>query len=137
MTVVQGGETRNVVPDRCTFWVDVRSTPIYTHEELVEELAGVVTSTVHVHSKRFIPVATPADARIVRACTTARPQAAPFGSPTMSDWIFLHDVPTVKMGPGPSERSHTPHEHIELEHLEAAVAQYKAVIRAYFAQEAH
>lgn len=132
VTVIEGGQTRNVVPDRCTFWVDIRSTPAYTHEDLIKELSALVESEVVVHSKRFIPVATPADARIVSACLAALPDANPFGSPTASDWIFLHDVQTVKMGPGPSERSHTPEEHIELDALDDAVNHYKAVILQYF-----
>ncbi len=84
------------------------------------------------HSKRIVPASTLPDARIVLACTQAIPGAQPFGSPTTSDWIHLTDVPTVKIGPGPSERSHTPHEHIEIDELLRGVNVYKAIIKAYF-----
>ncbi len=136
VTTIEGGTARNVVPDRCVFYLDIRTTPAYTHEELIERMAGLLVSEVQVHSQRIIPVATPTSARIVRACRRALPDAAPFGSPTASDWIFLHDVPTVKIGPGASELSHTPGEHIDLAEVERAVAVYKRVIRAYFETDA-
>jgi acetylornithine deacetylase len=132
VTTINGGTVRNVVPDLCTFTLDIRSIPAYTHEELTDLIARTVESEVTVHSQRIVPVATPVTARIVQACRTALPDAEPFGSPTASDWIFLHDVPTVKVGPGPSERSHTPDEHIEITEVVRAVRGYKSIIKAYF-----
>ncbi len=131
-TVVSGGTASNVVPDRCGFTLDIRSTPAYTHDELIALFDRALESDVHVHSKRIVPVRTDHDARIVQACQQALPDATPFGSPTTCDWIFLSDVPTVKIGPGPSERSHTPHEHIALADVEAAARGYEAIVRAYF-----
>jgi len=132
VTVIEGGAARNVVPDLCTFYVDIRSTPAYTHEELIAKISDLLDSEVHVHSKRLIPAGTAADARIAQACKQAIPNAAFFGSPTLSDWIFLNDVPTVKIGPGSSSLSHTALEHIEMADLEQAVLDYEAIIRAYF-----
>ena len=135
-TVVEGGAARNVVPDRCRFTLDVRSTPAYTHAELAALVAAHLESEVEVYSDRLVPCATPPDARIARAVAAALDArgrgAEPFGSPTASDWIFLHDVPAVKIGPGRSELSHTSSEHVEVEQLEAAVEVYAAVARAYF-----
>jgi acetylornithine deacetylase len=132
VTMIQGGTARNVVPDRCVFDVDIRSVPAYTHEELIERVQREVSSRVEVHSSRFIPVATSPDTRLVQACRHALPGRPLIGSPTASDWIFLADVPTVKIGPGPSPRSHTPDEHIEIEALFEAVAGYKRIVEAYF-----
>lgn len=134
VTVIDGGKARNIVPDVCTFYVDIRSTPAYTHEELIEEIDALLESEVHVHSKRLIPVGTQPDASIAQACKRALPDAEFFGSPTLSDWIFLHDVPTVKIGPGSSKLSHTADEHIDLHELDQAVSGYQAIIKAYFEQ---
>ncbi len=134
-TTIEGGTARNVIPDTCTFYLDIRSTPAYTHEEMIDIIADHLQSEVHVHSKRIIPTATDPDSAIVNACRRALPNATPFGSPTTSDWIHLADVPTVKIGPGPSERSHTPHEHIEIESLLRGVTVYKDIIKAYFSSE--
>ncbi len=133
VTTIQGGTAHNVVPERCSFTLDIRTTPAYTHAEIVQLLSSVVESEIEVHSDRFIPVSTPVSARIVQACLRANPTGRPFGSPTASDWIFLHDIPTVKLGPGPSERSHTGGEHIELEELMRAVEVYRNIIRYYYA----
>jgi acetylornithine deacetylase len=132
VTIITGGTVHNVIPDECTFTMDIRSTPAYTHEEIIQMVQEALTAEVIVHSNRYIPVATPATERIVQACCTALPGSQPFGSPTASDWIFLADVPTVKIGPGHSERSHTAEEHIALADVYAAVAGYERIIRAYF-----
>lgn len=138
VTTIEGGTARNVVPDRCTFYLDVRSTPAYTQAELAEQIGAALESEVAVFSDRYVPCGTPPDARIAVACadalTTQGFDATPFGSPTASDWIFLADVPAVKLGPGRSELSHTADEHVEVDQLVRAVKVYKAVIRHYFAR---
>ena len=132
VTMIQGGTARNVVPDHCVMDVDIRSTPAYTHDELIAIIQAHIASRVEVHSKRLIPVATAPDARIVQACRQALPGREPTGSPTASDWIFLPDVPTVKIGPGPSPRSHTPDEHIEVDAVFSAVDVFKQIVKQYF-----
>lgn len=135
-TMIEGGTAKNVVPDRCTFTLDVRSTPATTHAELTALVADHLESEVEVYSDRLVPCATPPVARVARAVSDALGalgrDAEPFGSPTASDWIFLHDVPAVKIGPGRSELSHTADEHVEVAQLEAAVEVYAAVARRYF-----
>lgn len=133
VTTIEGGTARNVVPDRCTMAVDIRTTSAYTHDEIVGMIEETVESEVEVHSDRFIPVATDEDAAIVRACRAAVPNAEPFGSPTASDWIFLHDIPVVKLGPGSSDRSHTPEERIPIVEVERAVDVYTSIAQHYFA----
>ncbi|MEF8816700.1 MAG: M20/M25/M40 family metallo-hydrolase [Salinibacter sp.] len=132
VTTIDGGDAHNVVPEHCVFTVDCRTTPAYTHAEIVEAVREAVDAEVQVHSDRLVPCATPMDARIVRAVQSARAGAEPFGSPTSSDWVFLHDVPAVKMGPGPSHRSHTAEERIDVSEVRAAVEVYQALVQTYF-----
>ena len=138
VTQIEGGTAKNVVPDRCTFTLDVRSTPAYTHAELAAEIGGALESEVEVYSDRLVPCATPASAAVARAATGAleslRMDAEPFGSPTASDWVFLSDVPAVKIGPGRSELSHTADEHVEVAQLTRAVDVYAETARRYFAR---
>ncbi|MEM9998246.1 MAG: acetylglutamate kinase [Bacteroidota bacterium] len=135
-TLIEAGGAKNVVPDRCTVTLDIRSTPTYPHSDLIELIGDAVESEVEVYSRRLIPCATSGDARIALACQQAltglAADATPFGSPTASDWIFLHDIPTVKIGPGRSELSHTPEEHVEAAEVERAVEVYRAIVTAYF-----
>ena len=136
-TIIEGGTAKNVVPDRCTVTLDVRSTPAYTHPELTALVRDALESRVEVYSERLVPCATDPGARVARAAGAALAglglDAAPFGSPTASDWIFLADVPAVKIGPGRSELSHTADEHVEVDQLERAVDVYAAIARRYFA----
>lgn len=135
VTTIEGGNARNVVPDLCVSYLDIRSTPSYTHDELASMVRNAVQADVQVHSKRLIPVETAADEAIVRACLSANPEGRPFGSPTVCDWVFLGGVPAVKMGPGDSSLSHTGDEHIETSELVRGADIYRRTIRAYF--EAH
>ncbi|MEM0961585.1 MAG: M20/M25/M40 family metallo-hydrolase [Bacteroidota bacterium] len=136
-TLIEGGTAKNVVPDRCRVTLDVRSTPAYTHPELAALIGDALESAVEIYSQRLVPCATAADAPVAVATMSALRalgrDAEPFGSPTASDWIFLSDVPAVKIGPGRSELSHTPDEHVTVGQLEAAVEVYTEIARRYFA----
>lgn len=132
VTTIEGGSARNVVPDGCTFTLDIRTTPEYPHDALIQEISSYLESDVEVHSKRIVPVATPLESAIVKACMAAAPAREPFGSPTASDWIFLDDVPTVKIGPGSSDLSHTADESMPIGELRKAVQVYQNIIREYF-----
>lgn len=131
VTVIEGGTARNMIPDRCSAWIDIRSTPSYTHPEIAGILNERLESDVVIHSQRFIPVETPRHAAIVQACMAARDDAEPFGSPTMSDWIHVHDIPAVKIGPGDSRRSHTARESIDVVELHESCAIYESIIKHY------
>lgn len=131
-TTIEGGTARNVVPDRCVFHLDIRSTPAYTHDELVACFRDLLECDVHVHSDRLVPTGTSHDERVVRVCVDAT-ERKPVGSPTLSDWIFVRDIPAVKIGPGESALSHTPDEHIALDDLIAGVELYRRIILGYFA----
>lgn len=135
-TIVEGGAAKNSIPDRCTVTLDVRSTPAYTHAELATLFDAALESEVAVYSDRLVPCSTAPDARIAEATGAALSRLAldaePFGSPTTSDWIFLYDVPAVKIGPGRSELSHTADEHVTVEQLTGAVDVYRQIALHYF-----
>ena len=135
-TVAEGGSARNVIPDSATFWLDVRTTPARTNRQWAEVVAAELESEVHVHSARLVPCGTAPDARIARAAAAALAdlgaEAEPFGSPTASDWVFLADVPAVKIGPGDSRLSHTADEHVPQAEIVRAVEVYRAIAEQYF-----
>ncbi len=132
VTTISGGTGRNVVPDECTFYVDIRSVPGCSHKEMIQDIAALVSSDISVHSSRIIPVSTPASAHIVQSCLRVLPDMQPVGSPTASDWIHLHDLPVVKIGPGRSELSHTAEEHVAADEVSHAAQIYQRIIQEYF-----
>jgi acetylornithine deacetylase len=130
-TQVQAGTARNVVPAEATAILDVRTTPSLTKEEIVDRVRSIVRGEIRVLSDRLLPKETPTDALLVEAARKARPEARLFGSPTLSDMVFLNGTPAVKCGPGKTERSHTPDEYVlESEILEGAQF-YTRLIGAY------
>ncbi|MCY4172114.1 MAG: M20/M25/M40 family metallo-hydrolase [Bacteroidetes bacterium] len=132
VTTIHGGTARNVIPDCCTMYLDIRSTPAYTHTEIVDAISDVVQSKVSIHSDRVVPVSTEIEENIVKACLNASPVNQLNGSPTASDWIYLQGIPAVKIGPGSSELSHTPNEHIDQIEVTESVKLYKEVVKWYF-----
>ncbi|MBI3297130.1 MAG: M20/M25/M40 family metallo-hydrolase [Elusimicrobia bacterium] len=131
VTQIHGGERHNVIPDRCKLVVDIRTTPAYEVSELVAMVQGRVGGAVTVRSSRLGAVDTDPAQPVVRAALAAGAGAC-FGSPTISDWVALKGIPTVKVGPGDSRRSHTLDEFLTIAELEAGVAYYERLIRAYF-----
>ncbi len=132
VTVVNGGSARNMIADSCTAFLDIRTTPLYDHDEIAALIQQEIESTVHIHSKRFISVDTDPAETIVEACLLGSSGSSTFGSPTMSDWIHVKDIPAVKIGPGDSRLSHTADEHIDIQELIESCATYERIIKAYF-----
>lgn len=131
VTQIAAGHAHNLIPAECRLVVDVRTIPQLPPAQVVERIRAAVASEVHVRSDRLAPVATPEGAAILAAVSAARPDAVPFGSPTLSDWAHLKGIPAVKIGPGISEVSHTVDEWIALEQVPRAAALYEQVARRY------
>jgi acetylornithine deacetylase len=121
VTVMQAGSQHNVVPDVCKFVVDVRITEKYTNEEVLETIRQHIGSEVVPRSVRLKPSSISPEHPIVKAGLSLGRKT--YGSPTTSDQALL-DVPSLKMGPGHSERSHTANEFIYLHEIEQGIAIY-------------
>ncbi|KAA9349639.1 M20 family metallo-hydrolase [Larkinella humicola] len=121
VTIINAGSQHNVVPDTCTFTVDVRATEQYTLEEIIETIRKNIRSTVQPRSIRLKPSSIPLDHPIVQAGMALKRET--YGSPTTSDQALL-DCPSLKCGPGHSERSHTADEFIYLREIEQGIELY-------------
>jgi acetylornithine deacetylase len=111
--VVSAGTARNVVPAEARAILDLRTTPAVPPAELVDRLDSAAASDLLVLSDRLAPRSTPEGSPLLAAARAARPTARLFGSSTLSDWAVLPaGVPALKVGPGRSERSHTPDEYV-------------------------
>ncbi len=86
-------------------------------------------------SKRLVPCETPAHSRLLEVSAAAcGPAATTYGSPTCSDWVFLNDRDTIKVGPGTSQRSHTADECVDLAEVTEARGFYAKVAREYLSE---
>ncbi len=129
-TVLSGGAARNMVPDVASAYLDLRTHPEMSHGELIRRVKQQVDCEVRVHSNRFHPKGTGIDSAVVQAARVARPQAKTYGSRTLSDWAYI-DVPAVKVGPGRTERSHTPDEFVLESELKDGVDFYQRLVECY------
>ncbi len=120
-SIINGGSKHNVVPDRCTFTIDVRTTDTYTNEETLAIIQSHLISEVTPRSTRLQPSFIADDHPIVN--TGKKLGLQTFGSPTLSDQALL-SVPSLKMGPGNSARSHTADEFIYLNEIEDGIKTY-------------
>ncbi|HUP20386.1 MAG TPA: peptidase dimerization domain-containing protein, partial [Gemmatimonadota bacterium] len=130
-TMLSAGVGRNVTPPSARAVLDVRSTPEWTHAELIELVQSAVHSRVEVVSERLVPCQTPAGSRLLTAARAVRPEGREYGSPTCCDWVFLRHVDALKCGPGTSARSHTPDECVDVAEVTAARAFYAELAGAY------
>ena len=125
VTQVNAGTQHNVIPDRCTFVVDIRSNECYTNEELFAEICRHLHCEAKARSFRLGSSHAPEGHPLVqRAIELGR---VPFGSPTLSDQALM-PFPSMKMGPGKSSRSHTADEFIFIKEIEEAIGLYLSLL---------
>ena len=118
VTQVNAGKQHNVIPDSCSYVVDIRSNECYSNSELLDIIGSNVSSEVKARSTRLNSSSISAEHPLVkRAVVLGR---KPYGSPTLSNQALL-SIPTLKMGPGDSSRSHTANEYIRISEIREGI----------------
>lgn len=126
-TVIQAGRQHNVVPAECTFTVDVRVTDQYSLEEVLEIIKQNVRATVTPRSLRMRSSGIEEGHPLVKAAKNLGIQT--YGSPTTSDQALI-PVPSVKIGPGDSARSHTADEFVYVSEIVKGIDTYIALLNS-------
>ncbi|MDR0872274.1 MAG: M20 family metallo-hydrolase [Prevotellaceae bacterium] len=121
VTMINAGTQHNVVPDKCTFVVDIRTNEFYKNTEVVEIVkqnvsCDVVPRSTHLNSSH-IPLAHPIVQRGLALGLTY------YGSPTSSDQMRI-PYTSIKIGPGESSRSHTADEFVLLSEIKNGIDTY-------------
>ena len=125
VTQIQAGTQHNVIPDSCTFVVDVRSNGLYTNEELLELIQAEAPCEVIARSTRLHGSAiSPEHPLVKRGLALGLPAV---GSPTLSNQALAR-FPSVKIGPGDSPRSHTADEYVCIGDIEKAINIYVNIL---------
>jgi len=121
VTVINAGSQHNVVPDTCTFTVDIRTTDVYRNAEVLDIIRQHVSCEVRERSFRLNASSIPSLHPIVlrgqalgRTC---------YASPTTSDQALM-PFTSIKIGPGDSARSHTADEYIYLSEIRQGIEFY-------------
>jgi acetylornithine deacetylase len=103
------------------FTVDVRVTDAYRNEEVLEIIREHVNCEVKPRSIRLKPSSIPMEHAIVQAGIALG--RTTYGSPTTSDQSLL-DIPSIKVGPGDSARSHTADEFVYVDEIREGIELY-------------
>ena len=115
VTMINAGTQHNVVPDLCSFVVDVRTNEHYSNQQAYQIIKQLVNSDVQPRSFRLnssgISLSHPLVQRGMQLGLSY------YGSPTTSDQAVI-PYTSIKIGPGDSARSHTADEYIKISEIE-------------------
>ena len=125
LTVVNAGTQHNVIPDKCTMLVDIRTNEFYDNEEVYEFIRQHLKSEVKAHSFRLKSSRIDPEHPLIKKCVAMGMK--PFGSPTLSDQALMH-FPSFKLGPGESSRSHSANEFIRISEIRDAISKYETLL---------
>lgn len=121
VTIINAGSQHNVVPDVCTFTVDIRPTDVYKNAEILDIIKQHVSCQVQDRSIRLNASSIPITHPIVQQ--GIRLGRAYYASPTTSDQALM-PFDSIKIGPGDSARSHTADEYIYLDEVKEGIDLY-------------
>jgi acetylornithine deacetylase/succinyl-diaminopimelate desuccinylase-like protein len=143
VTRIQGGRTRNAVPDECMVSLDFRILPGMEPAAAREELIGVLDrlglDVLH-HDVQLMtpPLATapgePFARQVLEVCRgTARTDMDLAGVPYGTDAAWL-SAPAVVLGPGSIVSAHAIDEHVDLNEVVEAASIYRRIMLTDFAR---
>jgi len=129
VTQIHCGSAHNVIPDECTFVVDIRPTEQYTNEEILLELQQICKSELKARNLTNRSSATPTGSKLLETAQELGIES--FSSPTTSNWMRTR-CEAIKMGPGESSRSHHADEYILVKEIDEAVKKYITFIGYFY-----
>ena len=121
VTQINAGSAHNVIPDTCTFVIDIRPTEQYTNEEILNELQSICKSELKARNLSNRSSATHENSPLQSVAEKIGIET--FSSPTTSDWMRI-DCDAIKMGPGNSSRSHKKDEFVYISEIETGIKTY-------------
>jgi acetylornithine deacetylase len=122
VTQINAGTQHNVVPDVCSYVVDVRTNECYKNTEVLEIIrehmnnSEVIPRSTRINSSMIAP-----DHPLVKKGTSLGLSC--FGSPTTSDQALI-PCTSLKIGPGDSARSHAADEYILADEIREGIRLY-------------
>ncbi|MFR9588987.1 MAG: M20/M25/M40 family metallo-hydrolase [Rikenellaceae bacterium] len=125
-TMIECGTQHNVVPDRCKFVVDCRTTDAYSNVDFAKLIDSVLESSATPRSTRINASALDKNHPLLQCAEALGAKA--YISPTTSD-MALMPWPALKIGAGDSARSHTADEYVGVDEVERGVAFYTEMIK--------
>lgn len=121
VTMISSGTQHNVVPDQCNWVADIRTNEHYSNEAVFEVIQQSMKGEVKARSFRLNPSFISGEHPVVKRGTDMGLKS--YGSMTLSDQSLM-SFPTLKIGPGDSNRSHTADEYICIDEIKQGISNY-------------
>jgi len=121
VTTIKAGLQHNIVPSKCEFTVDIRHDDTYTQRQILDVIKMNTSVSLKARPGSLNASSISPDHPIVK--TGVSIGCKTYISPTSSDQAWL-DIPSVKIGPGNSARSHSSDEFIFLEEIKKGINLY-------------
>lgn len=129
VTLINAGLQHNIVPAECSFTVDIRFDHSYTAKEILNTIKNHTFCDTMLRPNVLRPSSIDIMHPVVKAGLSIGRKT--YLSPTSSDQGWL-DMPSVKMGPGESARSHTADEFIFLAEISEGINIYIELLNSLF-----
>jgi succinyl-diaminopimelate desuccinylase len=139
INTITGGKALNVVPDKCTLGIDIRTLPGQDHRQILADLEAIFTRLKSKDGefdaavavlRQLEPLETDSRCDFVRDfCSgVGAGRTKPVGYTTDGPYFASLGAPVVIFGSGKPELCHKPDEHIEIADLQKAVEHYENII---------
>ena len=144
INTIAGGEALNVVPDKCTTGIDIRTLPSQNHQDIIsdlEKIFGKLKSKNPQFDAKVSVIRGVEPLETDNRCDFVKDFCADVGTTKTKAVGFTTDgpcfaslgAPVVIFGPGKPEVCHKPDEYIEIRDVEKAVEHYKNIILKFLA----
>ncbi len=142
INTIAGGKTLNVVPDKCTLGIDIRTIPGQNHNAIIADFEGVLDKCKAANPnfegdvsvvRQVHAMETDDDCAFVRdlCSATSISDTKAVGFTTDGPHFASLGAPVVIFGPGNGELCHKPDEYIEITDMDKAAEYYKDIIRRF------
>ena len=142
INTIAAGKEMNVVPDKCTLGIDIRTVPGQDNEAIVAEIEHILSALRESRPKFEATVSVVRQVRAMETdnnCAFVRDFCLAVGISQTKAVGFTTDgphfaelgSPVLIFGPGNGELCHKPDEYIEIADLDRAVQYYKGIIRHF------
>ncbi|GAC1406262.1 MAG: M20 family metallopeptidase [Chloroflexota bacterium] len=143
---ITGGSTLNIIPDRCTLGVIMRTVPgqdLGRNTAIIEAILARVAADyglpvrTEVDGAELVAVETPVDHPFlvtvrdaIRTILGREPRLLPFTGATEATVLApAYDMRSIIFGPGSLAQAHEPNEYVEIAELETAARVYALIAR--------
>lgn len=137
ITQLNGGVQTNVIPDKCSLHVDIRSIPPQSHKELVDEIKMHLNRIFSADDSPDFAVnmlldrpsiLTDASSEIITSALDLKNQDSVYGVSYYTDGAVLNPdskIPTLIYGPGDEKLAHQPNEYVDINAYLRSIDFYK------------